>query len=91
MPLVEMPPVRSPADRPSTSGEIRLAAEDALRNAGYAPVAELHCEVIDDLLLLTGELPSYYLKQIAQEAILRTGAASQVRNLVSVAYRDDDD
>lgn len=66
------------------------AVRAALRNTGYPAVAELQCEAIDGLILLVGELPSFYLKQIAQEAVLRIETAKGVRNLAMVNYSEDE-
>jgi hypothetical protein len=80
--------------RPEISREkdeaLGSAAQEALKNTGYAAIGELHCEAIDGLVLLAGELPSFYLKQIAQEAVLRAPGALSVRNLVSVNYQGDE-
>ena len=65
-----------------------LAAVKArLQNTGYRELGRLDCEVIDGLVVLGGVLPSFYLKQLAQEAIAGLGADG-IRNLVSVHWPD---
>jgi hypothetical protein len=44
-------------------------AERALRSGPYPALKKLSCDYRDGVLVLRGCLPSYYLKQIAQEVV----------------------
>ncbi|MBI1899648.1 MAG: BON domain-containing protein [Planctomycetia bacterium] len=50
---------------------IRQAATAALRMTGYRSVAELECEVVDGMVVLSGVVTTFYMKQLAQAAVLR--------------------
>ncbi|HEY7428506.1 MAG TPA: BON domain-containing protein [Gemmataceae bacterium] len=56
----------------------------ALRSSGYRLLWDLECEVRDDLVTLTGVLPSFYLKQMAQTIAMGVDQVREVRNGVEV-------
>ena len=56
----------------------------ALRSSGYRHLWNLECEVHDDLVTLTGVLPSFYLKQVAQTIAMSVDRVREVRNIVEV-------
>ncbi|MGO8751877.1 MAG: BON domain-containing protein [Thermoguttaceae bacterium] len=64
----------------SASAVLNTAAK-LLRNVPYASVRRLSCEC-DDLgvLVLRGTLPSFYLKQLAQEAVAKIEGVSCIAN-----------
>lgn len=57
----------------------------ALRSSGYRLLWNLECEVREDLVTLTGVLPSFYLKQVAQTIAMGVDQVREVRNGVEVA------
>jgi hypothetical protein len=66
----------------------RLATEQAkcrLRGHSYRALRYLSCELTGDVLILRGHVPSYYLKQVAQEAVLEVAGDVQVVNEIEVA------
>jgi osmotically-inducible protein OsmY len=56
----------------------------ALRSSGYRLLWNLECEVRDDSVTLTGVLPSFYLKQIAQTIAMSVDQVREVRNGIEV-------
>jgi hypothetical protein len=64
----------------------RLAAAAAarLRSSGHRPLWYLRCEVRDGVVVLSGVLPTFYLKQMAQTVLLRLAEVRGVKNLVEV-------
>jgi len=54
---------------------------------GRLPLREIQIEVQGDMLVLSGRLPSYYLKQRLQEVIRRVGGVRDVENVVEVTIR----
>jgi hypothetical protein len=71
---------------PSLGRDDRLctAALGLLRSSGYRPLARLDCEVRDGRAILSGVVPTFYLKQVAQTLLLRLGEVQGVKNLVEV-------
>ena len=55
---------------------VRATSQTALRS--------VRCEILDGSLILRGEVPSYYLKQLAQEAIRSLLNIGQIINHVEV-------
>jgi osmotically-inducible protein OsmY len=54
----------------TSSHELARAAQKRLRHTSYPRIRELTCECDDrGVLYLRGCLPSYYQKQLAQEAV----------------------
>jgi hypothetical protein len=85
------PPAVKTATSDSTTGpavgrDDRLcgAALGLLRSSGYRPLVRLNCEVHDGRAVLSGVVPTFYLKQLAQALLLRLGELQGVKNLVEV-------
>ena len=60
------------------------AANECLRSSPYRALRAISCECDQSVLLLRGRLPSFYHKQLAQEAVARVGGVSQVVNDIEV-------
>lgn len=61
------------------------AAADLLRQSPYRAVRGVSCEVRQGALVLRGRLPSFYQKQLAQEAVARVPGVSRVLNEIEVS------
>jgi hypothetical protein len=61
------------------------AARQIFRESPYAAIRELQCSVRDGVLFIAGRVPNYYLKQLAQIALVNLEGIKQVRNLVEVS------
>ncbi|HTM52605.1 MAG TPA: BON domain-containing protein [Pirellulales bacterium] len=64
--------------------QLHDAAESALAGSNYGPLRKLQCRVRSGVIEITGSVPSFYLKQLAQAAVLQLYPAGEVRNLVEV-------
>ena len=64
-------------DRSHESAE---AARDCLQRSPYCLIRRVSCECREGVLFLRGPLPTFYLKQLAQEAVARVAGISQVVN-----------
>ena len=60
------------------------AAKTALLSTGYRTLAGLGCDVTRGVVTLSGVVSSYYLKQVAQEAVLRLSIVSRIENAIQV-------
>ena len=58
----------------------------ALRQCGYISLGNIQCEVHDGVATLSGSVPSYYLKQVAQAAAARIEKVREVKNLLQVDW-----
>jgi osmotically-inducible protein OsmY len=80
---VEVPPAQPPAGLP-TAADVAERAENELRRNAYLALNNISCEYHDGVLILNGCLPTYYLKQVAQEAIARVAGVQRVENRIAV-------
>ena len=83
-------PVRNTAraDRATETPNPRPApadlAERRLRGHPYLALKNVSCGWLDGVLVLRGCLPSYYLKQIAQEAVASPEGVQRIDNQIQV-------
>jgi osmotically-inducible protein OsmY len=80
------PPGPFSAGGPGLEQDDRLRAEvsERLRASGYLLLRELRCEVLGGVVTLSGRVPSFHLKQVAQAVLLKVEAVRAVKNLVEV-------
>jgi osmotically-inducible protein OsmY len=75
-------------NRPSATlleySEIHREAEERFRESSYLAVRTISCTVGDGVIHLHGSLPSYYLKQVAQELASSVEGVRQVINRIEV-------
>ena len=57
---------------------------EVLRSSSYRPLRELVCQVRDGVVILSGVVSSFFLKQMAQAVVLRLERVERVRNLIEV-------
>jgi osmotically-inducible protein OsmY len=78
------PPMAQPADAKAP----QLSLEDRVRltfdQLGYPQLNSIHCVAKGDQMLLTGELNSFYLKQVAQSVVVKIPGVRTVRNEIEV-------
>ena len=76
--MISQPPTDGNGhDRSHESAE---AARDCLQRSPYRPIRNVSCECRQGVLFLRGPLPTFYLKQLAQEAVARVQGILQVVN-----------
>lgn len=80
-----------PSFRPSASvvphragHRVLTAAEGRLRASSYPPLRALACEFCSGVLVLRGEVKSFYLRQLAQETVRSLAGIEEIVNLVEV-------
>ena len=73
-------------DKPSADLQagVQVEAERALRRGRYPALKNLSCDYQGGVLVLRGSLPSYYLKQVAQEVVARLEGVQAVDNQIQV-------
>ncbi len=69
---------------PAHSLNMAKAANEHLRNSPYRALRGVTCECDQGILLLRGHLPSFYHKQLAQEAVVRVRGVEEVVNEIEV-------
>ncbi|MGD9723166.1 MAG: BON domain-containing protein [Pirellulales bacterium] len=65
--------------------QVHHAATAALGASKYSALRQLRCTVSDGVVEISGTVPSFYLKQLAQAAVMQLGNVDSVRNLVTVS------
>lgn len=62
-----------------------VVAQAVLQNAPYVGLRQVECHSLGDRLVLSGTVPSYFLKQLAQSLLLnRWNGAIEVDNKLEV-------
>jgi osmotically-inducible protein OsmY len=59
-------------------------AESKLRSKPYLALKNVFCDYLNGVLVLRGCLPSYYLKQVAQEVVARLDGVERIDNQIQV-------
>lgn len=62
----------------------RSGADKALHDSPLTVLRRLHIEETDAAVVITGSVPSYYLKQMAQETVLPVLGRRELVNRVTV-------
>jgi osmotically-inducible protein OsmY len=63
----------------------REQAQSRLLKTGYLALREVALDLVDGQLTLRGSVPSYFLKQVAQSAVIGTSGVHTVVNEIVVA------
>jgi hypothetical protein len=84
-----MPALNVASAEPETSARIpqpglKELAEGRLRRNPYLALKSVSCDCRGGVLVLRGCLPSYYLKQIAQEVVARLEGVAAIDNQIQV-------
>jgi hypothetical protein len=64
--------------------QLLAAARNKLRASGYLLLGTVICEVVDGIITVRGSVPTFYLKQVAQEVLLQVASDQGVRNRLEV-------
>jgi osmotically-inducible protein OsmY len=72
------------ARRSESDTRLRARAEDRLHSQPYHTLHQVICKVEAGALILSGRLPSWYLKQRAQEAVAGLEGIRRVDNRIEV-------
>ncbi len=73
--------IQAAEPRPNT---IPQMAESKLHSKPYQALKNVSCDWRDGVLVLRGRLPSYYLKQVAQEVVVRLDGVGAIDNQIHV-------
>jgi len=63
---------------------LRLQVIDRLHASGYLLLRKVQCDVADGIVTLSGSVPSFHLKQVAQAVLVKIEDVRGVRNLIEV-------
>lgn len=58
--------------------------ENRLRETGHIALRQIKCDVTADTILLSGTVPSYFLKQTAQTIATIFDSEAEIENLIEV-------
>jgi len=73
-----------PASERGTDSLLRDAVIQGLRRSGYRALSDVTCDVTDGVVSLSGVVPTFFMKQIAQTIILRMGTVERLANQLEV-------
>lgn len=66
--------------------QVVRSARDRLGQSGYGPLRDIHCQYVAGVLTLSGRVPSFYLKQIAQVTVKDVQHVQQIDNQLEVPH-----
>jgi osmotically-inducible protein OsmY len=69
---------------PEASGSAKELAEQRLRSNPYLSLKNISSEYLDGVLVLRGYVPTYYLKQMAQEVVTGLEGVERIDNQIEV-------
>ena len=72
------------ATQTDVSDFLRSAVLAGLQSSGYYVLRSIECEVRDRSVVLSGVVPTFFLKQMAQAVALRVDQVQEVVNRVEV-------
>jgi osmotically-inducible protein OsmY len=70
------------------AGDLADSVADRLRSSGYPSLWSVKCEVRDGVVVLSGIVPTFHLKQVALKLATHTQGVGEVRNDVQVTGSD---
>lgn len=73
-----------PSPNSGTVDSVCTQAEQLLSTNPYLAIRRITCEFRDGVLILTGCLPSYYLKQLAQSVVQQASRVERIENQIQV-------
>ena len=71
----------------AVNSEIAKTAGKRLQASLHTPLRSIRCEVHEGVLVLRGQVTSYYLKQLAQETVRTLEGVEVIVNVVEVIRR----
>ncbi|MFG0263310.1 MAG: BON domain-containing protein [Novipirellula sp. JB048] len=65
-------------------GEVSQMATERFRTCSYSAIRHVHCRFHEGVLVLSGQVPTFYMKQVAQELIRNLNSIEQINNRLHV-------
>ncbi len=75
--------------RRKPANPLELRVRQSLCNSPYRHLQEVRCHCGGGVVVLTGILPSFFLKQMAQETVKRFIGVMEIDNRVEVIYTEE--
>lgn len=80
--------VDAPVNTAATVCDRRQHLEESFKTNSHLQLRGLVCESQGDVVILRGQVNSYYLKQMAQELVKRLAPDAQIANLITVSLAE---
>ena len=81
---INMPESQASNDPSSPSNSLQQQLQASFDELGYPQLQGIQCSVEDDTICLTGQLDSFYLKQVVQSVAVKIAGPLLVKNLIEV-------
>lgn len=69
---------------PRCQGKVKELAERQMHDTPFLDLRQISCDYHEGVLVLRGRLPSYYLKQMAQELVIHLDGIDNIENRIQV-------
>ena len=70
--------------RSALNSRVEEAVRNRLNESAYPSIKHIDCQFDDGILVLRGRLPSFFMKQVAQETIADLDGIKEIVNCVEV-------
>ncbi len=87
MNLLALPHTLGKTSEGTHPSEIEHKTQDALSRSGYLALRDVSCVSSEGVIFLHGRVPSFYLKQVAQEIAFGAEGVRRVINRIEVLSR----
>lgn len=77
-------PESQASENQSSSLSLLKQLQESFEQLGYPQLQGIQCSVEDGILRMTGELESFYLKQVAQSVAIKIVGSNCVQNQIAV-------
>lgn len=84
-PIIDAPPALEAT--PISTPDVAEIAMKLLRSCSHSPVRRVQCRFHEGVLILSGQVPTFYMKQVAQELLRNLQRVEQIDNRLSVTER----
>ena len=79
-----MPDSQAPKKQPAPANSLEQQLRDHFEQLGYPQLQGIGCKVEGDTVKLTGQLDSFYLKQVVQSVAVKIAGSHSIENLIEV-------
>ena len=79
-----MPDSQTSNDQPTSSDLLEQQLQESFEQLGYPQLQAIKCTVEGENVKLTGQLDSFYLKQVVQSVAVKIAGPHFIQNLIEV-------
>ena len=79
-----MPDSQASKNQPMSPDSLEQQLRESFEQLGYPQLQAIKCQVEGDIVKLSGQLESFYLKQVVQSVAVKIAGSHSIQNLIEV-------